>query len=285
MDGNSSHILTSAYCIQNRTDPTDKNNQLEYQVLIPDNNGSVSLLGNNFDRYTVRERFLHPDAGRLVNFTINLTTNGTVDPINVQLDINDVGVIRLDSVIQTPSAQPVTLTSSQAGVGTRADVVGFGAPSFYQLHRTDSMYLIPSTRIDGTPITDMQLLFFKDLNSSHTFAQAVEVGDEGGPVVQTTLDGTVQIAIAQGTLRRLVDNGTSVETLVSFGGDVSFFRNWILQILNDAHSFPPTDVTNTTNQTIETNQTNVTDTNQTHSGGARLMVGFTLTVLLVWFHV
>eukprot|EP01127_Copromyxa_protea_P003144 TRINITY_DN13009_c0_g1_i1.p1 TRINITY_DN13009_c0_g1~~TRINITY_DN13009_c0_g1_i1.p1 ORF type:complete len:328 (-),score=43.33 TRINITY_DN13009_c0_g1_i1:32-943(-) len=242
-EGKASHILTTAYCIQNKTDPQDPASLLKLIVLVPNAKGTVPLEGNNFTEFAPFEAIIHPGAGTTGNFSfLSAWPNGTAVPINAVIDVNDVGILRLTSLINVTGARPVSLGAFVPQNGTRVDFLGFGGPAYYSLRKSDSMAVIPSIKIvNGVDMTNSDLLFYKDVINSGDNVQAVEIGDEGGPVMVAANDTVVQVAIGQGTWRMGgTGNDTQIVTFASLGPAIAPYQEFIREVM-EADFVLPTD--------------------------------------------
>jgi len=238
IEGTASHILTSAYCIRNKTDPTDLTQKLSFLVLVPDANGTTHFGPSMFTAYEPLERITHPLAGTNANFTFDtVSADGTPMKLNSTIDENDVGIIRLRELITVPGVLPVLLAPLNPPNGSRVDLVGFGGPNFYSLRKTDSLAVMPSYKLEGnTVVPNDSLLFFRDVVHTSNVSQAIEAGDEGGPMIIPAPSGTggsgwVQIAIAQGTWR-VSEDGVSAMTYASLGPLVGPYIPFINDTLN-----------------------------------------------------
>jgi len=242
-EGKATHILTSAYCIQNKTDPTDLTKKLSFHVLVPDANGTTQLGSSKFSAFQPLERIIYPGAGTNANFTFDtVLSDGTPTRINGTIDQNDVGIIRLQQLLNVTGLQPVSLSAVVPPNASRVDLIGFGGPDYYSLRKSDAFAVIPSYQIEGnSAVPNESLLFFRDVINPSNVSQAIEAGDEGGPIVIPGPGGNgwVQVAIAQGTWR-VSEDGVTAITYASLGPLIGPFISWINETIN-ADFVVPTD--------------------------------------------
>lgn len=67
----------------------------------------------------------------------------------------------------------VTLGTTVPTNGTRIDLLGYGGPGFYSLHKTTSLVVIPSRKtVNGANTTNNEMIFFQDTESPRNSSQA-----------------------------------------------------------------------------------------------------------------
>lgn len=234
---NTSWILTSTFCILNREDPGNTSQDLIYKVLIEDPVGTVQLAGKQYTLFDPILRVLNPQAGTIKNYTAEVTfpPGPRTQLINISINVFDVGLIRLDRLIDIPGVVAVPLELSpieNLAPGTRVSLIGYGAPDFLHLHETARLQSIRAFNSTGQQPDD--LLFFHDSISLEasttptTNQEGVEVADEGGPVLNSA---GRQIAIGQATWRVRPDNNT-ILTFAAFGPSIAYHQSYINDILS-----------------------------------------------------
>jgi len=233
---NTSFILTTTYCILNRQDPGNTSLDLLYKVLIEDPiNGNVTIAGTKFSLFNPELRILHPSAGTINNYTVDVTypPGPTKKSVNISVNVFDVGIIKLDRLIDIPGVSSVKIESpSVIQPGTPVTILGYGAPDFLHLHNTTRTETIGAINVQtGKPPEDLLFIHdnIADLASTtpDTPQQAVEVADEGGPILNQAGN---QIAIGQATWRVKPDNNT-ILTFASLGPIVSYHQKYISETL------------------------------------------------------
>lgn len=234
---NTSWILTSTFCILNRQDPGNTSKDILYKVLIEDPSGSVQLAGKKFTLFDPILRVLNPQAGTIKNYTaeVSFPPGPKTQFINVSINVFDVGLIRLDRLIDIPGVVGVDFELSpieKLAPGSKVSLLGYGAPNFLSLHETSRLETIRARNSTGQQPDD--LLFFHDSISllpsttASTNQEGVEVADEGGPILNS--DGR-QIAIGQATWRVKPDNNT-ILTFAAFGPSIAFHQQYISDVLS-----------------------------------------------------
>jgi len=233
-----SFILTSTYCILDRSDPGASDKNLVYKVLINDEAGNVRINGTNFTVFSVLKRITNPDINTVKSYSVNVTIPPAFNEIlNISVNVNDIGVIQLDRFIDISGVKPTTLSTEVPKVGANVHCLGYGSPDFFQLHSTDKTRIILSIdQSNNAPSTDT--LFFHDGTSElsttipSTPLQAIETGDEGCPLVDDT---NLQVGIGQATWR-VQQNNSTIITFASVGSQVHAYKDYIESVLAQFNS-------------------------------------------------
>jgi len=233
---NTSFILTTSYCILNRQDPGDTSKEILYTILIENPNGNISLASRNFTIFPPLLRVLHPLAGTIQNFTVNITIppGPTSQMLPISVNVHDIGIIQLESLIDLPSVIPIPISSqSSFQVGEPITLLGYGAPDFLHLHMTTRTVIVNSRNVSNNQPPD-DLIFFHDslADSPSTTAtsplQSCEIGDEGGPILNSN---GMLVALGQATWRVSPNNNT-ILTYASLGPIVAYYQNYIAGVLS-----------------------------------------------------
>jgi len=211
-----SHILTTAFCIQERDDQTGR--PVKYQVLIEDPNGNVSLSSSTFSQWEVDKTFLHPNATRIAEFLFTSKfPNGTDVSFNVAVAPYDLGILRLKKSLSTlQRVTPVVLSKTIPKVNDPISFLGYGGPQFFTLGATIGTVVLPSFEVSGTSqIANGKLVIIHDIRNTvlPNETQAVEPGDEGSPMLNSAKE---QVGIVVGSWQ-VNPNTTEVVTFATLG--------------------------------------------------------------------
>lgn len=214
-----SHILTTAFCIQERQDQSG--NPIQYKVLIEDTAGNVTLGSSTFSQFDVDKAFPHPNASRISEFVFTSQfPNGTAVNFNVAVAPNDIGILRLTKSLSSMLVTPVELSKTIPASGDPVRFVGYGGPNFFSLGATVGTEVIPSQEISGTSsIQNGKLIFMRDArpNVLPNETQSVEPGDEGSPMLDSN---NRQVGIVVGSWQ-VNPNTTDVITFATLGPAIS----------------------------------------------------------------
>lgn len=214
-----SHILTTAFCIQERQDQSG--NPVEYKVLIEDSAGNVTLGSSKFSQFDVDKAFPHPNASRISEFVFTSEfPNGTSVSFNVAVAANDVGVLRLKKSLSSMQVTPIELARTVPTTGDSVRFVGYGGPNFFSLGVTSGTEVIASQEVSGTNnIQNGKLIFIRDArpNVLPNETQSVEPGDEGSPMIDMN---NRQVGIVVGSWQ-VNPNTTDVVTFATLGPAMS----------------------------------------------------------------
>jgi len=232
------HILTTAFCIQDRQDSTGQ--PVKYHVLIEDPEGNVTLGTTTFSQWEVDKTFLHPNASRIFEFVFTSRyPNGTEVDFNVAVAPYDLGIIRLaKSVKSLQSVTPVELSKTLPTAGSPVQFVGYGGPLFFSLGASIGTEVIPSMEITGAnQIQNGKLLFLRDARASvlPNETQAVEPGDEGSAIVDAAKK---QVGIVVGSWQ-INPNTTEVITFATLGPAIGTNLGFIESVIHETTDVHP----------------------------------------------
>lgn len=227
-----SHILTTAFCIQDRQDSTGA--PVKYSVLIEDAKGNVTLGSSTFSQFEVDKTFMHPNATKIAEFSFTSAyPNGTKTNFNVAVAPNDVGILRLKkSLKDLAGVTPVELSKTIPTAGTGIIFVGYGGPQFFSLGATTGTEVISSNELQGASQTaNGKLIFINDVrpNIPANQTQSVEPGDEGSPMLDASKK---QVGIVIGSWQ-VNPNTTEVMTFATLGPAISPNIDYINSIINE----------------------------------------------------
>lgn len=227
----SSHILTTAFCIQDRQDQSGK--PVKYQVLIEDPNGNVSLSSSTFSQWDVDKTFLHPNASKITEFLFTSKfPNGTDVSFNVAVAPYDIGILRLKKSLSTiKGVTPVVLSKTIPKVNDPITFLGYGGPQFFTLGATSGTVVIPSFEVQGTnQVANGKLVIISDIRNTvlPNETQAVEPGDEGSPMLNS---GKEQVGIVVGSWQ-VNPNTTDVITFATLGPATAPSVDFINSVVN-----------------------------------------------------
>lgn len=225
------HILTTAYCIQDRDDSSGR--KVTYTVLLQDDNGPINLGLFNFTQYGVRQRFFHPNSSETGNFNfVSRWPNGTEIGFSVAVNPYDIGILRLNNTIGISAVKPVELAKSNPAPGSNAVFAGYGGPQFFTLGATTGTQILQSTEVvNGQEQPNQKIIFIHDLRSGieQDQTQAVEPGDEGSPIL---ISGNQQVGVVQGSWQVNTEE-TGLVTFATLGTSVPENNKWITTIINE----------------------------------------------------
>jgi hypothetical protein len=227
-----SHILTTAFCVQDRQDQAG--NPVNYSVLIEDPNGNITLAATKFSRFEIEKVFMHPNASRIAEFIFTSKfPNGTTVDFNVAVAPYDLAVIRLKKSLKSMTGiTPVRLSKTLPKPGDRVRFVGYGGPLFFALGATAGTEVIPSFEINGqSQIANGKLIFVHDTRQSilPNETESVEPGDEGSPLIGANEE---QVGLVVGSWQ-INPNTTNVITFATLGPAIAPNHDFIQSIVHE----------------------------------------------------
>jgi hypothetical protein len=232
-----SHILTTAFCVQDRQDQTGR--PVSYKVLIEDSNGNVSLSSSTFSQFEVDRIFQHPNATRIAEFIFTSKyPNGTDVNFNVAVAPYDIGILRLRKSLNTMQrVTPVVLSKTLPALNDPVAFLGYGGPQFFTLGAATGTVVIPSFEVQGNnQIANGKLVFIHDIRNTvlPNETQAVEPGDEGSPMLNSAKE---QVGVVVGSWQ-VNPNSTQVVTFATLGPAIAPNKEFIDSIIHEQRVRP-----------------------------------------------
>jgi len=211
-----SHILSTAFCIQDRQDAAGQ--PVTYTVLVEDRSGNITLGSTTFSQFNVDKRFQHPNSSQIRDFAFTSAfPNGTSADFTVAVAPYDIGVVRLQtSLSKIQNAHPAQLSNTVPKAGDSVSFVGYGGPQFFTLGATGGTKVLQSYEIQGSQqVPNGKLVILNDVRTGilPNETQAVEPGDEGSAIVDTA-NKLVGIVVGSWQVN---PNSTDVVTFATLG--------------------------------------------------------------------